>query len=59
MGRRQRRPRKATRGLFFRNGIWHIDKRIRGRRLCESTGEITLEKAEEYLLSFVEYSDSL
>ena len=38
-----------TPGLIFRKGIWHIDKRFRGRRLCESTGEGDLSKAQEYL----------
>lgn len=41
--------RKRTAGLIKRNGIWHIDKQYRGRRLCESTGESNLAKAEEYL----------
>ena len=36
-------------GLVQRDGIWHIDKRFRGRRLCESTGERNLQKAQEYL----------
>jgi len=41
--------RKKTPGLVNRGGVWHIDKRIRGQRLCESTGESDLDKAEEYL----------
>jgi len=36
-------------GLINRGGIWHIDKRFRGRRLRESTGEGDLAKAQEYL----------
>ena len=36
-------------GLINRGGIWHIDKLFRGRRLCESTGERDLAKAQEYL----------
>ncbi len=40
---------RRTPGLYKRNGRWHIDKQIRGRRLCESTGEVGLTKAEEYL----------
>ena len=36
-------------GLYKRNGVWHIDKQIRGVRICESTGESSLAKAEEYL----------
>ena len=41
--------RKRTPGLIDRDGIWHIDKRFRGRRIRESTGERDLAKAEEYL----------
>lgn len=41
--------RKRSSGLYKRNGVWHIDKQIRGVRICESTGEISLAKAEEYL----------
>ena len=41
--------RKRTAGLYMRGGIWHIDKQIRGCRLCESTGESNLTRAEEYL----------
>jgi hypothetical protein len=37
--------RKTTRGLINRKGIWHIDKVVRGRRVCESTGECAIEKA--------------
>ena len=40
--------RRKMPGLIYRGGIWHIDKKIRGRRLCESTGEHRLEKAEDY-----------
>ena len=36
-------------GLISRDGIWHIDKRFRGRRLCESTGQSDLAQAQEYL----------
>ena len=41
--------RKKTPGLYKRNGTWHIDKKIRGRRLCESTETGNLEEAECYL----------
>jgi integrase len=41
--------RKRAPGLYKRGGIWHIDKKVRGRRLCESTGECDLAKAEDYL----------
>jgi integrase len=46
--------RRRTPGLVNRGGIWHIDKTIRGRRLCESTGEHRLEKAEGYLAKRIE-----
>jgi len=46
--------RRRTSGLVNRGGIWHIDKTIRGRRLCESTGERRLEKAEDYLAKRIE-----
>lgn len=41
--------RKKVAGLISRKGTWHIDKVIRGRRLCESTGTSDLEEAEEFL----------
>jgi len=41
--------RKRTTGLYLRNGVWHVDKQYRGRRICESTGEYIFAKAEEYL----------
>ena len=41
--------RKKTPGLFKRGGVWHIDKLIRGRRVCQSTGTDSLEEAERYL----------
>jgi len=46
--------RRKAPGLTDRGGIWHIDKKIRGQRLCESTGEHRLEKAEEYLAKRIE-----
>lgn len=41
--------RKRTAGLYLRAGIWHIDKQIRGKRICESTGSDNLAEAEVYL----------
>ncbi len=41
--------RKRTPGLYKRNGVWHIDKRIGGRRVCQSTGSVKLEEAERFL----------
>jgi integrase len=46
--------RKKVPGLINRKGIWHIDKVVRGRRICESTGESDIEKAEEYLARRIE-----
>lgn len=40
---------KCKAGLVPRNGVWHIDKRIGGRRVCMSTGESDRQKAEEVL----------
>jgi integrase len=41
--------RKRTPGLYLRNGIWHVDKVVLNRRICESTGTGDLEEAERYL----------
>ena len=41
--------RKRAAGLYERHGVWHIDKQFRGIRICESTGESELAKAEQYL----------
>ncbi|MCH9026350.1 MAG: tyrosine-type recombinase/integrase [Gammaproteobacteria bacterium] len=41
--------RKRTPGLVKRQGLWHIDKRIGGRRVCQSTGTDQLEEAELFL----------
>ena len=41
-------------GLFKRKGIWHIDKQIHGRRICQSTGTSELEKAESFLAKIIE-----
>jgi len=46
--------RKKTPGLKKRAGIWHIDKQISGRRICQSTGTGSLEEAELYLASLRE-----
>lgn len=40
---------KRTPGLIKLGEIWHIDKWIRGRRLCESTGTGHMQEAEAYL----------
>ncbi len=41
--------RKRTPGLQKRGEFWVIDKKVFGRRLCESTGSSDLEEAEKYL----------
>ena len=46
--------RKRTPGLYKRQGVWHIDKQVNGRRLCESTGAFDLEEAERYLARRIE-----
>ena len=40
---------QSTSGLTERGGLWHIDKRFRGARICESTGTSDRRQAEEYL----------
>lgn len=46
--------RKRTPGLFKRGEFYHVDKQILGRRICESTGERSLEAAEQYLAKRIE-----
>lgn len=46
--------RKRTPGLCNRSGVWHIDKQIGGRRICQSTGTAVLEEAERYLARIIE-----
>src|SRR5438045_4187243 len=41
--------RQRTPGLTKRSSVWHIDKRVHGRRLCESTGTSDIKEAERYL----------
>jgi integrase len=41
--------RKTMSGLVNRKGVWHIDKVVRGRRICESSGTSDIEEAERYL----------
>ncbi len=41
--------RKTFSGLFRRGSIWHIDKRFKSRRICESTGTSQIKEAEIYL----------
>lgn len=46
--------RKTITGLSQRNGIWHIDKKINGERLYESTGSSDRQEAETYLIHRLE-----
>lgn len=46
--------RKKTPGLQKRKDFWHIDKKVFGHRICESTGTNSLEEAEKYLAKRVE-----
>lgn len=41
-------------GLVKVGGIWHIDKQVRGRRICESTGTSDLREAEAHLVHRLE-----
>ncbi len=43
-----------TAGLVKRGDIWHIDKRVGGRRVCQRTGTRDLEEAEQYLARTIE-----
>ena len=46
--------RKKTPGLVKRQGVWHIDKRFGGRRICQSTGSADLKEAESFLARMME-----
>jgi integrase len=46
--------RKRIPGLIQRAGIWHIDKRIFGRRICQSTCTACIEEAERHLAKVME-----
>jgi integrase len=46
--------RKKTPGLVKRGEMWHIDKHIGGRRVCQSTGTDRLEEAERFLARLTE-----
>lgn len=46
--------RKTITGLSQRSGIWHIDKKINGERLYESTGTGDRAEAERYLIHRLE-----
>ncbi len=46
--------RKRTAGLYLRGDVWHIDKLVRGTRICESTGTGDLAEAETFLARRIE-----
>ena len=46
--------RKRIPGLYKRQGIWHVDKVVFGRRICESTGTRDAEEAERFLARIAE-----
>ena len=46
--------RKRIPGIQKRGDIWYIDKKVFGKRLCESTGTDNLEEAEKYLVRRLE-----
>ncbi len=46
--------RKRMSGLTKRGEIWHINKKVDGARICESTGTSRLEEAEKYLVRRLE-----
>ena len=46
--------RKCIPGLVKRDQIWHIDKKVNGQRICESTGTSDLQEAERYLVRKLE-----
>jgi len=52
--RGKRMGRKRMPGLVKRGGNWHINKRVNGVRICESTGTSQLEEAEKYLVRRLE-----
>ncbi|MAZ40471.1 MAG: integrase [Marinobacter sp.] len=45
---------KSGNGLRLRGGTWHIEKRINGRRIRESTGTSDRVEAEQYLVRRLE-----
>ena len=46
--------RRRISGLVKRGQIWHINKKIDRRRICESTGTSNLEEAERFLIHKLE-----
>jgi integrase len=50
----ERMGQRKMSGLSKRNGIWHIDKKVNGVRIYESTGTGSLTEAEKYLVRRLE-----
>lgn len=48
---------RNKRGLFLRNGVWHIDKQMRRTRICQSTHTGDRQKAEAVLARIVELAE--
>jgi integrase len=46
--------RKRMPGLILRSRVWHIDKRVLGQRVCQSTGTPELEEAQQNLARVME-----
>lgn len=46
--------RKRIPGFIWRGGIWHVDKHIRGWRVCQSTGKGDTQEAERFLARLME-----
>ena len=46
--------RKQVPGLIMRAALWHIDKRIGGRRVCQSTRTGDIQEAERFLAKLME-----
>lgn len=46
--------RKKPPGLVKRAGVWHIDKRVNGKRVCQSTGADRLDEAKRFLARLTE-----
>ena len=40
-------------GLQFRKSVWHVDKFVDGKRICQSTGTSDQEEAETILAQFI------
>src|SRR5690242_2946826 len=46
--------RKHLPGLVKRGSVWHINKKVNGQRICESTGTGNFQEAERYLVHRLE-----